>query len=513
MRPRIVLALVFGLLLPHVALAAPPPKPIRMVSLHDCFELALARNLDIQIQHRSSELVAADLQGAYSPYDPIFSFGAQHAYQAIPGDFDVRKFNPYLPAELTTDTLGPTLSGQLPIGLSYNLNAFARKDQARTDFTSDPGDAAFFPGGIRDTNNYYATAGLTVQQHLLRDFWIDSSREQIQIRRKELKMSEQAMRFQIMKTLLAIELGYDDLVTARETVRVEEKAVELRQQLVAETRRRVEVGDLPPLDSAQAETQLQNSLTALTAAREALVARQDTLKSLLSDDFEQSADVDLRPADAILLVVPAELNRAESFAQALKNRPDLQEARLAVQRSDVSVRFRYNQLFPSLDVTGHFGGNGVNPDLGGALDQTFGFHDPDYFYGAVLTFPLSSIAERAGYKSSKAAKQIAELQLKKAEQDVLLQIADLLNRAESRYAQVASTRQARVYAESALAAEQKKLQNGFSTAFFVLQLQDTLTAARTAELQAVADYNKILAQLAFAQGATLERNKLTVDMK
>jgi outer membrane protein TolC len=64
-----------------------------------------------------------------------------------------------------------------------------------------------------------------------------------------------------------------------------------------------------------------------------------------------------------------------------------------------------------------------------------------------------------------------------------------------------------------LAAEVKKLQNGLSTAFFVLQLQETLTAARMAELQALADYNKIIAQLAFAEGSTLEKYHLSVDVK
>jgi len=64
-----------------------------------------------------------------------------------------------------------------------------------------------------------------------------------------------------------------------------------------------------------------------------------------------------------------------------------------------------------------------------------------------------------------------------------------------------------------LDAEQKKLQNGLSTSYFVLQLQEVLTAAQTAELQALTDYNRILAQLAFAEGSTLERNHLELEAK
>jgi outer membrane protein TolC len=78
---------------------------------------------------------------------------------------------------------------------------------------------------------------------------------------------------------------------------------------------------------------------------------------------------------------------------------------------------------------------------------------------------------------------------------------------------VDSTKQARLYAEAALEAEQKKLENGKSTSFFVLQLQSDLTAARSAEIGALADYNKSLAQLALAEGATLERHRLQVGVK
>src|SRR5262249_28716937 len=152
-----------------------------------------------------------------------------------------QKFNPDFPYEEKIDTAGPSLNGLLPIGFSYDFRTFAREDNARTDFSGDRGDAMFFPGGIRQTNNYYASVALTMQQHLLRDFWIDAEREQILIRRKDVKISQQALGFQIMKTVLAVELAYYDLVAARENVRVQEKALELRQQLVSETKRRVQV--------------------------------------------------------------------------------------------------------------------------------------------------------------------------------------------------------------------------------------------------------------------------------
>jgi outer membrane protein TolC len=492
--------------------ATEPPVNTRPISLPQCIDLALSRNLDLRIEHLITDAAGYNLAGAYGAYSPVFSAGAQHAFVSEPEDFDPRKFHDYFPVELATDTLKTGLSGELPLGLSYGLSGSTIDKNARTDFNSDPHDAAAFPGGIRQTNNYFAEAGVTLRQHLLKDFWINAARQTLLIRRKELGISQQALRFQIMKTVLAVEVSYYDVIAARELIKVREKAVELKQQLVKETRRRVQVGELPPLDSEQAETQLQNALTALIGAREASVTQQNCLKRLLTDDFKEWVDYDLQPAE-VLLALPAEVNRSESFQRAMKNRPDLLEARLAIERSAVVVKFQYNQLFPNLDLVGHYGGLGVNADSGLAVNQAFSFSNPDYFYGVVLSFPLDNATERGKYHASQAAKQIAELQLKKAEQEVLVQIADYVNRVQSRFSQVSSTRQARSFAEAALAAEQKKFQNGLTTSFFVLQAQEILTAAQTAELQALTEYNRTLAQLAFAEGSTLERHHLELEAK
>lgn len=511
MRARLLLAL--GLYAASAALALPAQNPadVRSLSLRECIDLALKQNLDLQIEHLNADIAGYNLRGAYGVYSPFFSIRAQHDYLDQPGSFDPKKPNPDLPYQLDDDTLTSGLSGRLPIGFTYDLSTSFSKENAKTDFSST-GDAALYPGGIRDTNNSYGAAQLTMQQHLLRDFWIDADRETISIRRKDLKISQQALRFQIMKTVLAIELAYTDLIAAREDVKVQEKALELRQQLVRETKRRVELGDLPPLDADQAETQLQNTLTALASARENLASQQNALKSLLTDKFTEWLDIDLQAADPLLAIPPA-VNRSESFVNALQTRPDILEARLAVEKSGVVVRFRKNQLFPNLDLVGQYGGLGIDPSLGTAFNHTYSFLNPEYFYGVVLSFPLDNAAERNSYRVSKATRQIAELQLKKAEQDVLVQISDFVSRVQNRFTQIGSTHQARVYAEAALAAEVKKLQNGLSTSFFVLQLQETLTAARTAEVQAMADYNKMLAELAFSDATILDRHHLGFEVK
>ena len=208
------------------------------------------------------------------------------------------------------------------------------------------------------------------------------------------------------------------------------------------------------------------------------------------------------------------VNRSDRFQSALSQRPDLIEARLAVEKTGAMVKFRLNQIFPSLDLVGDYGGQGSETHFSGpALGDAFSFRNPQYSYGVVVSFPLDNAGARGDYRASKAAKQIAELQLKKAEQAVLLQVADLVSGIDFRFSQVASTHSARTYAESAVESETRKYQDGFATSLEVLLFQETLTAARSAEIRAQVDYNKALAQLAFADGTILERNRLSLQVK
>lgn len=510
---RILLALTLGYAGAVPAPAASAQPRTRFISLRECIELALTRNLDIRISRLHAEMAGYTLTGAYGPYVPVFSFRARHEFVSQPGDFDPQKFNLDQPYEMNTDLLGPALTGNLPIGMSYHLSGYTREDNARTDFRGKPQDAMFFPpDGIRRTNNYFSELRVDLQQHLLKDLLIDAERQTIQVRRKELKISEQAFRFQVMKAILAVELSYYDLVAARETVKVQQQALQLREQFVKETARRVELGDLPPLENEQAQAELETTKTALAAAQDVLESKANALKALIGDDFNSWADIDLAPVDTLTLV-PVEVDRAQSIQSALKTRPDLKEARLAVEQRAVVVKYRKNQLLPSLDLVGRYGGLGVDTDPAQSINNAASFDNSEYFYGAVVSLPLSLVAERGNYRASEAAKEMSELQLKKAEQEVLWQVADYAGRVQMRLDQVNSTRKARDYAERAYEAEQKKLANGLSTTFVVLQLQTSLIRAQTAAIQALADYRAVVTQLAFADGTILEKRHLEVELR
>src|SRR6185295_2808696 len=106
-------------------------------------------------------------------------------------------------------------------------------------------------------------------------------------------------------------------------------------------------------------------------------------------------------------------------------------------------------------------------------------------------------------------KQI-DVQIRKLFQDIQLDVDNVIVQAKGEYERVGATREARVDAEDALAAEQTKLENGKSTSFNVLQLQRDLTSARSDEIRALANYNQALALLYYRDGTVLDRAKISV---
>jgi outer membrane protein TolC len=177
------------------------------------------------------------------------------------------------------------------------------------------------------------------------------------------------------------------------------------------------------------------------------------------------------------------------------------------------LKFYNNQLYPELDLTGTYGFNGSGSDFADTFNQFKEANQPFYSYGATLSVPLSNVGPRNQLKAGKVTLQQLLLQLKQLEQNVMVDIDNAVKQAQSKFESVQATQQARIYAEAALDAEQKKYNVGKSTTFTVLQLQNNLTAARSQEIRALADYNEALANLSQQEGSTLERNGINFDAK
>jgi outer membrane protein len=482
--------------------AAEPPVT-RSLSLEDCIQIALEHNLGLQSARLGPDIARFTLSGNYGSYDPTFSLSGSHNYELRAGGLDDQG-RVFAGQESETDSFGSSLGGMLPWGLTYSLGGS----------TSDRyGNGYNITNGLVNLpfENSSADVGfMTLRQPLLKDFWTDQPRLQIFIAKKDVQKSDLNFSTTVMELATIVEQYYCSLIAADERVRVQEMAVELAERLVAENRRRVEVGALAPLDEKQAESQAAASRAALLETRAARDTAERLLKNELSDDYAQWKDVRIQAIDP-LTATPQEFNLQESWRRGMMS-PGLQVARLSVEQQAARVKLTKNQLFPRLDLTGTVGYTASDREFSGALGRIADRDFPYHSYGAQLSVPLSRTAERNSHKIAKAQKEQVDIGLKQAEQNMLITIENSIGNARSALQRVEATKQARVFAEDALKAEQTKLEKGKSTSFVVLDLQSKLTQARSDEIAALRDYNIALANLALNEGSTLERRKIDIKM-
>jgi outer membrane protein len=484
-------------------------QAVRAISLQESIQLALQHNLGLQIERLSPQIARFDLAGSYSYYDPAFTLRGEQSFNSSPGGFNPALSIPTARNDTWTEHFQAGFIGRTPSGMEYNLGS----DLTRTSGT--------FPGATNGLGGfdildrgfqYRPNVGISITQPLLKDFWTDSSRTAIKVNKKLVKMAEYSFEFQVMTIVNSVEQAYFDLIFATENVKVQEKALELAQRLLDENKKRVEIGTIAPLDERQSQSQRAVALADLIAAQNTYAGAANVLKNLLTDNYAEWHGVRLEPTEK-LIALPETFNLSESWNRALKLRPDYNQLKEDLERMNLILKFDYNQLFPSLDLIGSYGRNGLSGTLGGAAEQVRDDDFPRYSGGAVLTVPLWRTRERNVYKHDKASQKQALLRLKRLEQDVIVQVDDTAAKAQSDYQRIQATREAREFSEAALQAEQTKLENGKSTSFIVLQLQSNLTRARSAEIQALADYQKSLAEFYFREGSTLERNKIVVTDK
>jgi outer membrane protein TolC len=347
---------------------------------------------------------------------------------------------------------------------------------------------------------------------LLKDFWIDSGRLNIKLSKQNLKMSELSFRLLVMDIVKRVAVAYFDVVAARDQIKVQQKALELAQQLVAENKKKVEVGTMAPLDEKQAESQAAKAKADLTASIFGSQQAENALKSLITHDFAEVQPAVVQPTDRLLALYQA-FSLPECWRNGLEQRPDYLLSKQQVEARDIVLVYRRNQLFPALDVSATYGRNAFGTTSGEYASSMDDNLYAKYGGAVLLRFPLTFRAERDSYKLAKIARQSAVLTLKRKEDSVLQEIDVALKLVQSSYDATESTRAARSYAEAALDAENKKLENGKSTSFNVLQLQKDLTTAASDEIRALSIYNKALHELYFSEGTTLERNKVALELK
>ncbi|MGQ9635713.1 MAG: TolC family protein [Bryobacteraceae bacterium] len=541
------------------------------LSLHDAIAIALENNLDVELQRLGPRFADTEVKRAESGALPRgISLSVREGPKSVSGaDVLAPLLGPGPETNLSIAGQFQPSSGRLPPALDPVLTGKIRQDHltapqlnsflvGTTALVTDATTAnlgwqkGFLTGGniavafenSHQTLNHRrydltpfntSSFGITFTQPLLRGFGRALNSRFIQIANKSREQSDLVFHQQVISTVAAVIRLYWDLVSFNEDVKVRRQTLERAEKLLSDNQAQVEAGTRAPIEVVRARAEVARGRRDLIAA-ESLVRQQETvLKDVLTRRTVTDpilATVRIIPTDPLRVDRNEHIPPASELAEiALRQRPDLAQARIQIESTQLALKGSKNALLPSLDLVATVRNNAlsgaINPltlagaaphsadpillgGYGTALSQLLRRNFPDYGVGVQLTIPLRNRAAEADYTRDGLALRQQELRLQQLQKQLHVEIENALIAVEQARATIEAAECEREFQEQALAAEEEKLAVGASTTFLVIQYQRDLAQARSAEVAAQAGYVKARAALDRAAGLLLQAHGVSV---
>lgn len=483
------------------------------LSLADAIQLTLDNNTDINLNRLQLDTARFNLNRTYGPFDPVLTSSFTPNRSTSPTTSTLQGAN-------TLSSLSQSFSSgysQLfQSGTLYNVGWNANRSATNSSFA---------------TLNPSITSALTVSltQNLLRNRGFFANRAPIMIAQRNLKQSRANFETSVNDSILRAINQYWDVVQARESLKVTQVALDMAEATYKRNKRELELGALPPLDIYRSESQVAQRKLQLIQAQSSL--RQ------LEDEFRRTIGADL---DARLSVLDLELTESANptgematvdvvtaLQQALQSRPELEALRQQEANDDTNIKLAHNNLQPDLSISSFYSMNGVGGNqlsstggtpvvvssggLGDALDQLGSRNFPGYGMTVSLRLPLRNRTAEADLGNALVSKRRSLYQVRRAEQQITIDVKHAADQLESSKLSVAAAKLARDLAQKNLEAEQRKYELGAQTIFFVLDAQTQLSGAEQSLVQAEISYQRAVAQVDRVTGQLLAKHNIQVS--
>jgi outer membrane protein len=473
------------------------PGPEVQISVDDAVRMALENNLGIRAERLSPQMQALAIAQTRANYVPIlFTNSTKNSNSNPPQNF--------LSGNDFVTNAGFRSNAGVAQALKWGGGRYQASLDGSRNTTSDPTD----PFNPRLSSNF----NFNFTQPLLRDFSIDTTRQQLLLGQKQLEISNLQLQQQLTQTSRVVRYAYYDLVGAIGQLKVAEQSLGLANESLKNNKRRVEVGTIPEIDIVEAQAEVSRNEEAVIVNEAQVKALEDALRTLIMNpsqpDFWTTHVV---PSEQPVLT-PQTVDVEAAIRNALDKRTDLAQARRQMDQTDITMKYIRNQKLPTVNAVLNYGLAGVAgtrtiydssggfPVAVGAAERTFGDALHDIFGNQFKTwslqfqvsYPLGTSAADAGLAQARVQREQEVTTLRALELQVTAQVRDAGRQVDTSLKRVDATTKARQFGEKRYEAEQKRINVGLSTTFQLFQAARDLASAKLAELNSIIAYNRAL---------------------
>ncbi len=496
----------------------------RKLTLQEAIEMALANNLEIEIDRVNTQLSQKALLAAQGVFDPFFRYSPGFESRVTP--------TPSVLVSAEGRLVERAFTNNLSLGQKLNFHgATARVDFNNSRLTTNNPFTGLSP---------YVTPQLVFSyvQPLLRNRTIDNERATIQIRRKQIDISQSDFALKAIDVVLRVEQAYWDLVAVREDAGVKREAVDLARKQLDLSKRQIEAGALAAVELSGAEAEFERRRDTYYASLEFVTQAENLLKPLLSGDRgaplwgEELIPTDQRGSAPPTADVP------QSVEAALRQRPELKSADLRQQTNQIQQALAREATRPQVNLNagyisaglagssnpapnpfqglgGSAGGLGNLPAnlLGGygqALSNLFGGNYSTFQAGVSFDLTMRNRTAKANVETAVLQGRQLKLEQARIAQLIEAQVRNSLQAIETAKQRITAAEASARAAQAKLDSETRLFATGESTGFLVLTRQNEYADSRRRVVAAKLDLNKAIARYEQAIGTTLEAHQVTL---
>ena len=508
----------------------------RSLTLNDAITLALENNKDIEVTRKNVKIAEFDLLAARGVYEPRFRGQTYYERATIP---NISFFSPETDSVTSKSFAGNVgVVGYVP-KFGTILDATFKSAQVGTDNLVQI---------ISPQYNSDLTFSLT--QPLFKGRGFDQSRRVIEIAKRNLSLTDVQFRQRSIEIIASVQRAYWDLTYALRNLQVQRDGVKDAKDQLAHNRRLVEEGQLAPIDIVAAETQVANFEQSVYEGLNTVTVAENALKNLIAPSRTDTLwSESVTPVDSVDLDAPS-TTLPEALDAALLNRPELEINQAQKDINAIDQRYFKEAKKPQIDLIASYTSSGVggslnpnfrnpfcanNPNpqqceamagpalqtlidnVGGpatTITDIFSNKYPTLRVGVQFNLPLfGDKTSKAQYGRSLVEGERLQTQREQLEQNIQVDVRNALQTLRTAEARLRAAAISRENSVKQYESEQRKLDNGQSDIYRVLDRQTALTTARSNELRAQTELNKAISDLQRATGNSLKANNVVSLLK
>ncbi len=462
--------------------------PIK-ITVQGAVLFALENNRSLEIECLNPEISRTFEQQEQARFDPVLDFSIGYTEEK-------REEWSEDPLEVTEEKTRET---DATLGVS---KFFATGTELGLDLSS----ASTWTDSYVDRHEH--RVGLTVTQALLQGRGRDVNLARLRRAELDTVSSEYELRGFAEALAAEVEETYWNYALDQARIRIFEESLKLVEQQLRETEEMINVGKLAEteLTAVQAERALRRQ--DLINARSSLATVRLYLIRLLNPPGPNPWDREI-----LILNQPAVPDTAMDPVKnhvdvALRMRPDLNHARLELQKGELEVVETKNGLLPKMDLFITLGKTGYADSFGRSIRE-ISSDSYDVFAGLRFEYPFRNSEAKARHERVLLQRDQVEKAISNLSQLIETDVRVAYIEANRAKEQIAASSITRKLQEEKLRIETEKYRVGRSTSFLVAQVQRDLVSSQIYEVEAVVSYLKALVALHRLEGSLLSRRGIS----